>query len=52
MFCKIVTSEIFDNVNHEKLLVSAVLEKIHVRNTFCGFTEKGTPSQIVFKHFI
>ena len=27
-------------VNHEKLLVIAILEKINVENTFCDFNEK------------
>ena len=42
-----VTSQIFGTVNHEKLLVSASYEKIHVRNTFCDFNKNSTPPQIV-----
>ena len=40
MFCKIVTSQSFDIVNHEKVLVSAILEKIHARNTFSDFNKE------------
>ena len=35
-----ITSQIFGIVNQEKLLASAIPEKIQVRNTFCAFNKK------------
>ena len=52
MSCKIVTSHIFGIVNHEKLLDSAILEKIHVGHTFCDLNKKLSSAKVVMNLFI